>query len=341
MTDDIRIRRAGRGCRKAGRLPIVALAFLLAGGVTGAHAQGTPLSGEPITPVPLDVVTDPARVSLGQRLFSDTRLSGDNSISCSSCHMIARGGADGLRLSRGPQNRVPPTNTPTILNVSLSALLNWNGRNRSLTGQLREVVTNPHIMDGEWPTVLARLRADTALAAEFRGLYPDGITQDSVIDALAEYERSLLTPNAPFDRYLRGEADALSPEAKAGYELFKFYGCVSCHQGVNVGGNMLQAFGIFGSPAAAEGGPDTPGAARDTGISPSEPVFRVPSLRNVAQTAPYFHNGSVQTLPEAIDIMANYQLGRSITPDDIAQIEAFLNSLTGEYQGIPLGDYQP
>lgn len=338
MTDEIPIRHAGRGRRKAGRLPLLALAILVAAGA--AHAQGGPLPDEPITPVPLDVVTDPARVSLGQRLFSDTRMSGGNDIACSSCHMITRGGADGLRLSTGPQNRVPPTNTPTILNVSLSALLNWDGRNRNLKTQLREVVANPHIMDGDWAVVLSRLQADTALVAEFRGIYPDGITQANVVDALAEYERSLLTPNAPFDRYLRGEADALTPQAKAGYELFRFYGCVSCHQGVNVGGNMLQAFGIFGSPAAAEGGPDTPGAAKDTGIFPSEPVFRVPSLRNVAQTAPYFHNGSVRTLPEAIDIMANYQLGRSITPDDIAQIEAFLTSLTGEYQGIPLGDYQ-
>lgn len=304
-----------------------------------AHG-GAALQNEPITPIPLDIVTDPAKVELGQRLFSDTRLSGGNDTSCASCHMISRGGADGLRASYGAEGSPTPTNTPTVLNASLSARLNWDGRNRALDAQIREVVTRPQIMGGDWDVIVSRLESDSDMVGKFGAIYPDGLTRENIVDAIVEFERSLVTPNAPFDRYLRGEADALSDQAKAGYELFKSYGCVSCHQGVNVGGNMLQAFGIFGAPAAAEGGPDTPGAAQDTGIAPSQPVFRVPSLRNVGQTAPYFHDGSVETLPEAIDIMATYQLGRTITPENIAEIEAFLHSLTGEYQGIPLGDFQ-
>lgn len=345
MTDDLPHCPDRRRRRGAGLVPPLALSLMLAAAVIaparpGAAQDGAPLWNEPITPVPLDIVTDPARVELGQRLFADPRLSGSSDISCASCHMLSRGGADGLRLSPGVGGHLTPTNTPTVLNVSLSARLNWDGRNRSLSSQVREVVTNPRIMGGDWDVILSRLEQDGDMAGRFRALYSDGLTRENIVDAIVEFERSLVTPNAPFDRYLRGETGALSDQARAGYELFKSYGCVSCHQGVNVGGNMLQAFGIFGSPAAAEGGPDTPGAARDTGISPSQPVFRVPSLRNVALTAPYFHDGSAATLPDAIAIMATYQLGRTIPPDNIAEIEAFLHALTGEYQGVPLGESQ-
>src|SRR5690606_181365 len=139
-----------------------------------------------------------------------------------------------------------------------------------------------------------------------------------------EFEKSLVTPDAPFDRFLKGEEEAITAEAKSGYKLFKDYGCSSCHQGVNVGGNMLQIFGIFGQPEGAAKGAETPGSAQGSGIADDRPVFRVPSLRNVQHTAPYFHDGSAETLPDAIRVMAQYQLGRPVPEDDIYKIEAFL-----------------
>lgn len=348
MTDDLPAPSVRRRGRILGLVPPLALTLAVAL-VARAPAQQAALpdleanetkalQNEPITPVPLDITTKPARVDLGQRLFGDQRLSGNGDASCTSCHMMSRGGADGLRLSPGMAGYVTTTNTPTVLNVSLSTRLNWDGRNRSLASQVREVIANPQIMNGNWDVIVSRLEQDAEMASRFGAIYPDGVTADNVVDALVEFERSLVTPNSPFDRHLRGEPNAISEQARAGYDLFKSYGCVSCHQGVNVGGNMLQAFGIFGSPAAAGGGPDTPGAARGTGISGSQPVFRVPSLRNVALTAPYFHDGSAETLSDAISIMAVYQLGRTIPPDNIAEIEAFLHALTGEYQGVALGE---
>jgi cytochrome c peroxidase len=175
-----------------------------------------------------------------------------------------------------------------------------------------------------------------AMTTAFADIYSDGLQRKNAVDALVTFEKSLNTPNAPFDRYLRGDDTAISVGAKAGYQLFKDYGCVSCHQGVNVGGNMLQVFGIFGKPDAAAGGAKTPGSAQNSGISADRPVFRVPSLRNVAITGPYFHDGSAKTLRDAIGIMAENQLGRSITEEDTARLEDFLRSLTGEYQGVSL-----
>jgi cytochrome c peroxidase len=202
------------------------------------------------------------------------------------------------------------------------------------------VVEKKSTMGAKWGDVIASLRNDTALTTTFDKLYKGGLQRDNVVDAIVQFEKSLITPNAPFDRYLRGEDKAISEQAKAGYQLFKNYGCASCHQGVNVGGNMLQIFGIFGNPTAASLGSKTPGSAQDTGISEDRPVFRVPSLRNVAQTAPYFHDGSAATISDAISIMAENQLGRHISNKDVAKIEAFLNSLSGEYQGVPVGDLQ-
>ncbi|WP_171060460.1 cytochrome-c peroxidase [Poseidonocella sp. HB161398] len=307
--------------------------------VQAAQAQAVELSAdEPILPVPMGLGADPRKAELGRRLFSDTRLSGDNGVACATCHVLPRGGADGLAVSPGLPGHPGITNTPTIFNVALSARLNWDARNRTLEQQVLSVIESPNTMGAQWPDVLRRLSEDTGITAAFGEIYPEGMTRDTVANAIAEYERTLITPNAPFDRYLRGDADAISAEAKAGYRIFKDYGCVSCHQGVNVGGNMVQVFGIFGTPLAARAGADTPGAAQETGISDTQPVFRVPSLRNVAQTDPYFHDGSAETLQDAISVMAFYQLGREISDRESAEIEAFLGSLSGEYRGVPLGD---
>ncbi|WP_217577461.1 cytochrome-c peroxidase [Mesorhizobium sp. GbtcB19] len=335
--------KSSSGWRKASLASIASLGCAVATFFSGqlltapfsAAAEAT--VAEPITPVPIELNLDQRKVQLGRQLFTDSRLSGDNGTSCASCHFFNRGLTDGAPISHGQPGHPGATNTLSLFNVGLSSKLGWDGHLLTLEQQAAGVVENPTTMGSKWGYVLDILKRDSGLTTTFNQIYPDGIQRDNVIDALVEYEKSLTTPNAPFDRYLRGDQDAISSEAKEGYQLFKDYGCASCHQGVNVGGNMLQVFGIFGKPEAAAQGSHTPGAAQNSGISDDQPVFRVPVLRNVQITGPYFHDGSVQTLPEAIAIMAKTQLGRDVSNEDIAKLEAFLDSLTGEYQGVSVG----
>jgi cytochrome c peroxidase len=295
-------------------------------------------SQEAIIPIPMSNNLDERKVELGKALFSDSRLSDVNGVSCSSCHQMRNGMADGSAKSHGLPGAPGLVNTPSLFNVGLNSLFNWSGQTKSLHEQASNVIEMQNAMGAKWPVILDNLNKDQALSAKFQAIYGEKIGKDNIVDALVEFEKSLNTPNSPFDRYLRGKKDAISEQAQTGYEQFKNYGCISCHQGVNIGGNMLQIFGIFGTPAAASKGDRTEGAAKSTGIGDEQPVFRVPSLRNVAETAPYFHDGSAKTLSEAINIMGKYQLGRNLSGDEIANLEAFLRSLTGEYQGIPVSE---
>jgi cytochrome c peroxidase len=297
----------------------------------------TAMPHEPITPLPVSVPTDAKRVALGQQLFHDVRLSRDNTISCAACHPLEHGGMDGRR-GVIAANGLYIRNTPTIFNVQFNPFFNWDGIATSLEQQAELVFFNPRLMHTNWPDVLGKLRADGDYIARFKSAYSQEPTRANVLDALTSYERSLVTPNARFDRYLRGEQHVLNAEEKQGYELFKSYGCVSCHQGINVGGNMFQKFGVF-ADTSAKASPDTtpdPGRYAVTEVPRDREVFRVPSLRNVALTAPYFHDGRAATLEEAVTTMAEVQLGRRLTPKDIRSIVQFLHSLTGEYQGRPL-----
>lgn len=327
--------------RRAGTLLV--MCGLGIGGVASIPPAGQalaagPLDEEPITPVPMTVDVDPRKVDLGRRLFSDSRLSAGNGVSCASCHFLNRGLTDGQPISSGLPGNPGATNTLSLFNVGLSSKLTWAGLDISLAEQTKRVVENPSTMGAKWDQVVATLKNDRSVNATFQQLYREGLQRDTIIDALVQYQTSLITPNAPFDRFLRGDSQAISPQAQHGYQLFKSYGCVSCHQGVNVGGNMLQVFGIFGTPQAAALGASTPGSAHGSGIDDQRPVFRVPVLRNVQHTAPYFHDGSAATLEAAISVMAQYQLGREISDGDIADLKDFLNSLSGEYNGAPLGD---
>ncbi|MGO6747781.1 cytochrome-c peroxidase [Rhizobium ruizarguesonis] len=315
----------------------ILVALLLPFFSTAAIAWDTQsVSQQPISAIPLSTDIDQRKVALGRRLFNDSRLSGDNDVSCSSCHILSQGLTDGIPISRGRAGYPGVTNTLSLFNVGLNSKYSWNGSVVSLQERTDQVVESKNTMGAKWDAVLATLSGDKAMTDAFSEIYTDGLMRNNVVDALVAFEKSLNTPNAPFDRYLRGDAAAINDGAKAGYQLFKNYGCASCHQGVNVGGNMLQIFGIFGNSDAAAQGAKTPGSAQNTGISDNLPVFRVPSLRNVAHTGPYFHDGSVKTLHDAIVIMAKNQLGRSIDDDDAARLEDFLKSLTGEYQGVSL-----
>ncbi|WP_020681185.1 cytochrome-c peroxidase [Marinobacterium rhizophilum] len=299
----------------------------------------TPLSAsprhEPITPISPIRTADPARTELGKQLFHDVRLSADNSVACVSCHDLSRGGADSRAHSLGIGGKPTAVNTPTVFNAALNFRQFWNGRADSLEAQIDAVIENPDEMGSKWPDVVAKLVQDANYKAAFSLAYPDGVTQANIRNAIATFERTLLTPDSPFDRYLLGDADAISADEKAGYLKFKQYGCVACHQGVNIGGNMYQKFGVMGDYFKQRGNPTDADLGRFlvTRNEEDRHVFKVPSLRNVALTAPYFHDASARTLKDAVDVMFRYQLGRAASQEDKASIIRFLKTLTGELRG--------
>jgi cytochrome c peroxidase len=270
-------------------------------------------------------------VALGRKLFLDRRLSADDTLSCASCHDFARGGADGRVASLGIHGQVGGVNAPTVMNSGLNFLQFWDGRAPSLEDQVNGPLNNPSEMGSSWPQALSKLAADRAYPAEFSTLFADGVSAENVRRAIASFERTLVAVDSPFDRWLRGETNALKAEEQSGYALFKGVGCIACHQGRNVGGNMFQRFGVFGDYFADRGHVTKAdyGRYNVTGNEADRFVFRVPSLRYVGQTAPYFHDGSAATLPQAVQVMAKYQLGRTLTEDQVASIVAFLKSLAG------------
>jgi cytochrome c peroxidase len=252
------------------------------------------------------------------------------------CHPLEHGGMDRQIRARTADGTPHARNTPTVFNVGLSAFFNWDGIADTLEAHAEIVLRNPSLMNITWSEVLARLGADEGYVSGFQAAYPDGLTRPNVLNALASFERSLETPDSRFDRYLRGERDALTGSERRGYQLFKSYGCVTCHQGINIGANMFQRFGVFPDPEIQHSDADL-GRYRLTGGSRDRGVFRVPSLRNVAVTGPYFHDGRAASLEVAVDTMARVQLGRALRPEEIDLIVQFLNTLTGRYRGRSVG----
>jgi cytochrome c peroxidase len=288
-----------------------------------ARPQSTSAVEEPITPIPKPPAADPRKLALGERLFSDPRLSHDNTRACMSCHDITYNGTRRVAAQVTGGGLPYQLDTPTVFNAALSFRLSWEGRCRTVEAQVAASLASPETMHSSADEAAAKLRADPGVSDEFRVAYghePDG---SSLVDALATFGRSLLTPGSRFDRWLSGDSTALSARELDGYHLFKSLGCVSCHQGVNIGGNLFQRHGIF-----------RPLAARD-------PVMlRVPSLRNVAVTPPYFHDGSAPTLEDAVRKMGAAQLNSDLSDAQIATIVAFLRTLTGQYAGHLVGEKQ-
>jgi cytochrome c peroxidase len=289
-------------------------------------------------PLPQSLALDVDKVALGARLFHDQRLSDDDSVSCASCHPLSAGGMDGLHRSVGVRGGEGGINAPTVFNSGLNFAQFWDGRAPSLEAQIEGPVNHPLEMASNWMQVLSKLGRDTDFTRDFRRIYAEGMTVTTIKDAIATFERSLVTPDSRFDRFLRGDAQAVTEDEKAGYALFQSYGCSSCHQGVNLGGNMYEKMGLMGDYFADRGNPKPEDLGRFNQTKNPENMheFRVPSLRNVALTAPYFHDGSAQTLEQAIEVMVKYQLGRPMEPAEVHSIAAFLRSLTGTYQGRPL-----
>lgn len=318
----------------------VVLSSALLGGCTSSRASAPPAPSEPedlatpadpIAPLPLQSpARDSRRVALGERLFFDPILSSDGIVSCGTCHLFDRGGADGRAISTLEGREPPLYNTPSIFNLAYDYRFNWPAKFDSLEEQLDAPLTSPRVMKSTWDDVIRRLRADPAYKASFSAIYDEGLSRATVRDAVSTYERSLTTPSSRFDRFLRGEHDALSADERDGYALFKGYGCISCHQGINVGGNLVARFGVMKDLAARAPLKDSDlGRYNVTKRESDRFVFRVPSLRNVALTAPYFHDGSTPTLEEAVIEMAELQLGDSLTGEQADLIVAFLGSLTG------------
>ncbi|HEX5009811.1 MAG TPA: cytochrome-c peroxidase [Planctomycetota bacterium] len=286
----------------------------------------------PISPVPEAVPLDHRKVVLGDRLFHEPQLSGDGSISCASCHDLSTGGDDGRRVSVGVGGAEGELNAPTVLNSGFNFRQFWDGRAATLEEQVDGPLQHPAEMASTWGKVLDFLSADARYSQDFEAAYDDGITQANLRDALATYERSLITPNSRFDRWLRGDASALSTEEIEGYRLFVQVGCATCHQGVNVGGNMFQTMG-HARDFFASRGPDKAadlGRFNVTRDEADKHKFKVPSLRNVELTAPYLHDGSAATLEEAVQVMASYQIGQPLQGVEVARLVAFLRTLTGE-----------
>ncbi len=291
--------------------------------------------------LPSDQDLDAAKVLLGRGLFHDRRLSGDESVSCSTCHMLSHGGAEPRATSVGIQGQVGPINSPTVLNAEHNFRQFWDGRAADLLEQAAGPVTNPIEMGGEWSTILERLRDDDELVSQMQASYGDDpVTQANVLDAIVQFERSLSTPS-DFDRWLNGADDALDEQEQRGLRAFVEVGCTTCHRGRNVGGTMYQKMGLVHDYFERRGGRVTEadlGRFNVTEEASDRHVFKVPTLRNVAQTGPYFHDGSETELAGAVRTMAYVQLGRELDDAQTADIVAFLEALSGD---LPEGAAPP
>lgn len=281
-----------------------------------------------ITPIPDSIPYNKEKAMLGKQLYMDTTLSADGKVSCNTCHDTKTFGMDNQVFSTGINGVMDtPFNSPTTFNAAFNFVQFWNGRAKDLADQARSPFTNPQEMGlNDEAEVIKIIEQNPDYKAKFNKIYGE-INMDNITDAIAEFEKTLITPNAPFDRYQKGDENAISEAAKRGWNAFKTNGCVACHQGQNIGGTMYQKIGIF-EPYPNQ---ENLGRYEITKVESDKMVFKVPSLRNVAKTAPYYHDGSIPTLDACVQFMAYYQLGKFLDQQTVEDIVAFLESLTGEY----------
>lgn len=305
------------------------IALAIAIGCAAAIATASmPMKDEPIKPIMPVQEINLAQVELGKKLYFDPRLSKSGFISCNSCHNLSMGGTDNLPTSIGHNWQQGPINAPTVLNSSLNVAQFWDGRAADLKEQAGGPIANPGEMAFTHTLALGVLESIPAYVTEFKQVFGTGeITIDHVTQAIAEFEKTLVTPNSRFDRWLMGDEDAITAKEKAGYALFKTSGCVACHNGEAAGGNSFQKMGVV-EPYVTESG--AVGMAGITGKDADRFKFKVPTLRNVEMTYPYFHDGAAQTLADAVDIMGRLQLGKKFSDEENEQIVAFLLTLTGD-----------
>ena len=293
-------------------------------------------AGEQVQPLPPPIAVNPEKVNLGFLLYHDTRLSGDNTISCATCHGLNTGGVDRLQFSKGIRGQFGEANAPTVYNSALNFAQFWDGRAANLQEQAAGPPLNPVEMGSvSFDDICAALFQDKAFTETFTKTYPDGLSEANITDAIAEFEKTLLTPSR-FDTYLQGNKNALTAEEIEGYEVFKRNKCASCHVGMNIGGQSYEYFGIKANYFDYRGTGLTDednGRFSVTGNESDRHKFKTPALRNVLITYPYMHDGAVQTAEEAVKIMGEFQLGKKLSDKEIGQIVVFLKTLTGEYNG--------
>ena len=300
-------------------------------GLSGARAA------EPIRPIDLSLEVDAAKAELGFLLFHDTRLSVDNTVSCASCHGLKSAGVDNKQYSVGVEGQLGGVNAPTVYNAVYNFVQFWDGRALTLADQAAGPPVNPvEMASPSFDAIVAKLQKDRKMVRAFAAIYADGITQANITDAIEQFERTLITPNARFDKFLRGDDAAITAEELEGYELFKKYSCATCHVGQNLGGESYELMGLrkhyFADRGLALTEEDN-GRYKQTKEERDRHRFKVPGLRNVALTWPYYHDGTRTSLKEAVCDMGTYQSGVTLTDDEEDKIVAFLNTLTGEYKG--------
>ena len=296
---------------------------------TAVHAA----NDEPISPIKPPANINLGQAELGKKLYFDPRLSKSGFISCNSCHNLSMGGTDNIPTSIGDKWQQGPINSPTVLNSSLNLAQFWDGRAADLKEQAGGPIANPGEMAFTHTLAIDVLQSIPGYVREFKQVFgKDKIDIDQVTTAIAEFEKTLVTPNSRFDQWLLGKKDALTKTELEGYKLFKDSGCVACHNGEAVGGNSFQKMGLV-EPYKGNM-PD--GRAAVTGNDADRFNFKVPTLRNVVMTYPYFHDGAANTLTEAVDVMGRLQLGKKFTKDENAKIVAFLKTLTGDQPNFQL-----
>ncbi len=311
--------------------PAVLLAAIAAAGFAWAE--------EPIKPITPPKNVNQAKAELGKKLFFDPRLSKSGFISCNSCHNLSMGGSDNLKTSIGHNWQQGPINAPTVLNSSLNFVQFWDGRAETLKEQAGGPIANPGEMAFTHEMAEGTVKSIPGYVAEFKDVFGDDkIDIDRITAAIAEFEKTLVTPNSRFDQWLLGDAKALTEQELAGYELFKQSGCISCHYGTSVGGNTFHKIGMV-----EEYTTENPSEGRKgvTGKEADRRMFKVPNLRNIELTYPYFHDGGAATLSQAVETMGRVQLGKKFTDEENAKIVAFLKTLTGEQPSFTLPILSP
>ena len=289
------------------------------------------LGGEPVRPIAEKLEYDEAKAELGRILYHDTRLSIDNTISCASCHDLGTAGVDNKQYSEGVGGQFGGVNAPTVYNAVYNFVQFWDGRAATLALQAAGPPLNPVEMGCEsFDQIIAKLSKDRALTRAFKAVYPDGWSEANITDAIAQFEHTLLTPNSRFDKYLKGDAEAITAEELEGYNLFKKYNCATCHVGPILGGQSYELMGQYADYFAARGTELTVednGRFKETAVERDRHRFKVPGLRNVALTAPYFHDGTEPELKEAVCKMGTYQVGVELSDADEEKIVAFLKAI--------------
>ncbi len=292
---------------------------------------------EPVRPIADSIPVDVRKVILGDILYHDVRLSSDNTVSCASCHGLETGGVDNKQYSEGVGGQFGGVNAPTVYNAAYNFVQFWDGRANTLAAQAAGPPLNPVEMASQsFDEIVAKLSQDAALVAAFNEVYPDGLSEQNITDAIQQFEMTLLTPNSRFDRYLKGDYNAINEDELAGYELFKKYNCATCHVGEILGGQSYELMGVhydYFTDRPMEMTEEDNGRYKQTKDERDRHRFKVPGLRNVELTYPYYHDGSRATMEQAVADMAKYQVGVELSQAEIDQIVAFLRTLTGEYKG--------